>query len=119
MIVDDDLLHFGRKFGDRLVDDAEEKRLVENARGAVEEVRKIDGDEAETAVVDRAFPEFVDAVLVAEAGDERPQLVHRLDGVAVERNAVLDFADGKRNLTRSREATKMVGAGGSCLRAFV
>ena len=90
-VVDDDLFDAAVQVGDGLVDDAVHGHHIQQLGGAVHQVGDIDRDSAQLAVGDGTLPEGVQGVLVFQAGDQGFDLVHGLDRVAVELDAVLDL----------------------------
>ena len=73
------------------MDDAVHQHHIQQLGAAVHQVGDIDRDGAQPAVGDGPFPEGVQGILVFQAGDQGLDLVHGLDGIAVELDAVLDL----------------------------
>ena len=82
------------------MDDAVHGHHIQQLGGAVLQVRYIDRDGAQPAVGDGTLPEGVQGVLVFQAGDQGFDLVHGLDRVAVELDAVLDLQHLKPSAVR-------------------
>ena len=99
-VVDDDLLDAAVQVGDGLVDDAVHGHHIQQLGGAVHQVGDIDRDGAQFAVGDSTLPERVQGVLVFQARDQGFDLVHGLDRVAVELDAVLDLQHLKLGAVR-------------------
>ena len=73
------------------MDDAVHGYHIQQLGGAVHQVGNIDRDGAQPAVGDGTLPEGVQGVLIFQPGDQGFDLVHSLDWVAVELDAVLDL----------------------------
>ena len=75
------------------MDNAVHQHHIQQLRGAVHQVRDIDGDSPQLAVGDSTLPEGVQGVLIFQPRDQGFDLVHGLDGVAIELHTVLDLQD--------------------------
>ena len=82
------------------MDDAVHGYHIQQLGGTVHQVGNIDRDGAQPAVSNDPLPEGVQGVLVFQARDQRFDLVHGLDWVAVELDAVLDLQHLKLGAVR-------------------
>ena len=75
----------------------EHERRIQHARGRVHQVRNIDRNHPHLGIMDRPFPERIKRILIAQSGNKRLDLIHRLHWIAIELHPVLHVKAFERN----------------------
>ena len=90
-IINDYFLNTGIQIGNRLMNNAVYCNLIKQLRCAIHKIGYIYRNRAELAIGYCPFPERIQRILVLESGNERLDLIHCLNRIAVELYAILNF----------------------------